>query len=51
MFFHQATGPIIRPHSQATIRNGGEQGLRGSLRLLLNRVVGPLVFLGSIPDE
>ena len=45
----QAAGPSIRACSQAAIREAGEQGPCGSLKLLSSRVGGPTVFLGAIP--
>ncbi len=44
----QAKGPVIRARNQAAIRRGGEQGSRGRLVLLLNRVAGPVVFLERV---
>ena len=47
----QAPGRGIRAFVQAVIRVGGEQGIRGSLKLLLKRVSRPAVFLGGSHDE
>jgi hypothetical protein len=46
----QAVGRGIRPHVQAMIRIGGEQGC-GASRYAYYRVSRPAVFLGSYPDE
>ena len=51
----QAIGRNTRAHSQALIREGGEQGLRGIREMLSTRALRPMVFLGDhhrgIPDQ
>ena len=47
--FNQAASRGIRARNQATIRIGGEQGLRGSPRLLVSGCHGSWPFLECFP--